>query len=471
MELPVMKKDKSKAKNTAVIFTALFLLFTLLCVISYLFLPHVHTLKAIGSGKESIRLLLDGKDGSDYFVCSENAIARYDARSDEELFFLSFSSIESFLNERGDGDKLVKNSLKNLNFEYFAGEDCSFAVGCDSVGNCFKLLDDGVTLTLTDDYYLTQKSCDFKRFAFDGEFLYRLIADSDNNMVIEKFDPDNLAGGVLASKNVWSLDLSKTVAGCTTIKLLAGNTAVYEFFADEKYLFIASESGIYKTDKDFCDFADIDYYKSAEKNYTSALKTYLKSASPEEKEEQGLDDGKIESLSKSQLEIYYTKLSGDSVADFKLEAAERFADEREWCDSYDPLKQIMVVRNENVDSDKYCVLFSGSYNVGGIVYSPKNETFYLANRLDNLIYCLEKENIQGRKLGEYISSYAEVMNGVKFAGRSFASDYACIRYNKFANSLYVIFANIKRVDIVDLNVTKEYKISHSMDIRLYGKRA
>lgn len=464
MELPVLKRDKIRAKRTAIIFAVFFVLSAVLTVISFLSLPRIHTLKSIGEEGESIRLLLDAKDGSDYFVCSENAIARYDAESDEELFFFSFSSIESFLKERGDGDKLIKNSLKDLNFEYFERGESSFVVGCDSVGNCFKLLDDGVTLTLADDYYMTPKSCTFKRFAYDGEFLYRLIANSDNNMVMEKFDPDNLSVGVISSKNLWSLELSKTVPGCTTIKLLAGNTAVYEFFTDEKYVYIASESGIYKADKDFKDFSDVDYYSSAEQNYIAGLKEYLKALPSEERDLHGLDDETIESLSKTRLESYYTKFSGDSVADYKEEVADRFVNEHEWCESYDPLKQIMVVRNENVDSEKYCVLFSGGYNVGGIVYSQKNEIFYLANRLDNLIYCLNKSSLQERQLGEYISTYAEVMNGINFAGKSFASDYACIRYNKFANSLYVIFSNIKTIAIVDLDNTEQYAISNSLEI-------
>lgn len=390
MELPVLKRDKIRAKRTAIIFAVFFVLSAVLTVISYLSLPRIHTLKSIGEEGESIRLLLDAKDGSDYFVCSENAIARYDAETDEELFFFSFSSIESFLKERGYGDKLIKNSLKDLNFEYFERGESSFVVGCDSVGNCFKLLDDGVTLTLADDYYMTPKSCTFKRFAYDGEFLYRLIANSDNNMVMEKFDPDNLSVGVISSKNLWSLELSKTVPGCTTIKLLAGNTAVYEFFTDEKYVYIASESGIYKADKDFKDFSDVDYYSSAEQNYIAGLKEYLKALPSEERDLHGLDDETIESLSKTRLESYYTKFSGDSVADYKEEVADRFVNEHEWCESYDPLKQIMVVRNENVDSEKYCVLFSGGYNVGGIVYSQKNEIFYLANRLDMLI--VKKKN-------------------------------------------------------------------------------
>ena len=54
MELPVLKRDKIRAKRTAIIFAVFFVLSAVLTAICYISLPRIHTLKSIGDSQASV---------------------------------------------------------------------------------------------------------------------------------------------------------------------------------------------------------------------------------------------------------------------------------------------------------------------------------------------------------------------------------------------------------------------------------
>ena len=76
MAISVTNQNKKKVRNTATVLSVLLALFTLLTVIFGISIPSYGEKKAVGAN-EPIKSLVEGKDGSDYFLLSDYAMYRF----------------------------------------------------------------------------------------------------------------------------------------------------------------------------------------------------------------------------------------------------------------------------------------------------------------------------------------------------------------------------------------------------------
>ena len=187
----ITNQDKKKAKNTTLILSVLLALFMILTVVFGLLIPSSNEIKSVGAN-EQIKQLVEGEDGEDYFLLSDKAMYRYDAFTDEHISTFEVSNIVTRLRANGDDEKLLADSLTQWGSMYVAGQNGEdYFLLIDGNGNIFKLLDDGVSLSMTDDYFLvdsTTGKLDMAGYDYIGNVLYCLLLDKDSNYFVYRFD-------------------------------------------------------------------------------------------------------------------------------------------------------------------------------------------------------------------------------------------------------------------------------------------
>ena len=92
MNFNVTNKDRKTAKTTSMIFAALLAVFLCLSILFGVLIPRAKDIKALGDGK-AILSQVEGKDGSDYFLMTEDTLYRYDALTGEEISTFALKTI------------------------------------------------------------------------------------------------------------------------------------------------------------------------------------------------------------------------------------------------------------------------------------------------------------------------------------------------------------------------------------------
>jgi ABC-type sugar transport system permease subunit len=124
----------------------------------------------------------------------------------------------------------------------------------------------------------------------------------------------------------------------------------------------------------------------------------------------------------------------------------------------------LFVNKEYIDSTYYSILHAGDCNIGGIVYSKKNDTIYYTNLLDGYLYSVEVADVNVAESGSFLSDIATQMSSVKFdEDKKFSTFGNGLAINKFANTLYLRFQNEQTVSIVDINDKENYKILYTFE--------
>ena len=196
MNKSITKQDRKNAKMTSIILSVLFVICAVLSTVFGVLIPVANQMVALGPNKEEIKAQINAKDGSDYFLLTDDSIYRFDAFTDEMISTFSLSEIQKTLQEQGDYDSLVPGSLDQWSVKYVTGlEDDSYIV-YDGNGNIFRLQDDGVNLHMTDDYHLSEKKDVIKGCDNVGEDMYVLTLTNSNLYYIRQFDFSNLSAGV-----------------------------------------------------------------------------------------------------------------------------------------------------------------------------------------------------------------------------------------------------------------------------------
>ena len=196
MHLPITTQDRKKSKVTCIILSVLIAIFTALSIIFGNLIPQTNVQKTMQNNGEEILALMDGKDGSDYFLASDSRLERYDSLTNKMISQFEFSTIENALAQKGI--TLPAGSLLGCSLTYLTGLTEDYFVLYDLYGNFFKLKDDGVNLTLTDDYYLADKKTVIKGMDNVGEDVYVLANKSDASNYVQKWNASNFAGGCVA---------------------------------------------------------------------------------------------------------------------------------------------------------------------------------------------------------------------------------------------------------------------------------
>ena len=490
MAISVTNQDKKKARNTTVILAVLLALFALLTVIFGSLIPKGEEKRFVGAN-EPIKSLVEGKDGNDYFLLSDYAMYRYDSFTNELISTFELSEIEKILKEKGDFDKKLDGSLKRWEKASYVkgqnGEDFYFLI--DENGNIFKLLDDGVSLKVTDDYFLVDSTTGkLKVDALDyvDGTLYCLLAESDNNYYIYRFNVNDLKSGLERKKQLWDIDLKESTPTTKKIIPLSSTPQAWSFETtkDGIYLF-KNGGGIIRINPSFADFVDEN---GNEYEYLNEVKEYYEEGGYKIIEENAYADyfrnlllnhkknthtpEEIASASKDQLVKWFNEIASyDFTKENKnaKDAAKEaigggFTKLNPWCEKYDSAQGNLLVKESFIDSRFYSVLSPGNCNISGIVYSEKNEAMYYANVLDGRLYSVEKSALDGLDSGALLSDIATEMSSVDFGTKKKFSTFGNgLGINKFSNTLYILFQNEQTVSLVDINDKKNYKILYTFE--------
>ena len=485
MNFNMTNKDRKTAKTTSLVFAVLLAVFLCLSILFGVLIPRAKDIKALGDGK-AILSQVEGKDGEDYFLMTEDTMYRYESKTGKEISTFSLTKIADMLKEDGKYEGLVGGSLKQWSVKCIADMDETYFLVYDASGNMFRLNDDGVNLTLCKDYYLTPthtviKGCDNVK----GD-LY-VFAQNNNLSYVQKMSVTDLASGVSASKMIWDLDLSDPQAGYKKIVPMQSTTGVLGVDATEDAIYVFRKGGsVVKLGLDLTDcvidgqkvnfFTSIDeyyagdYYQTA---YDEAYRGYFL-----EEIRVGLDtdelkaeytEEKLNGATVDDLKDYYKAIYGFLPASVNSEAkkvAEKAAGENfytmnPWCSEYDKEKGKLVVKDEYLDPTYYSVIYSGNNTINGIVYSKKNKAAYFTNAADGYLYVVEKADIDNAAIGSFLSDTAKKIDTVDIGDKKFSSFGNGLSYNKFANTLYLKFEDERILSIVDINDKENCEITYT----------
>ena len=487
----ITNQDRKKAKNTTLILSVLLALFTLLTVVFGLLIPSANEIKTVGAN-EQIKHLVEGKDGDDYFLLSDAAMYRYDAFTDEHISTFEVSNIAARLRVNDDEDKLLADSLTQWGATYVEGQDGKdYFLMIDGNGNIFKLLDDGVSLSMTDDYYIVDAATgklDMASYDYIDNALYCLLLEKDNSYYVYRFELDNLKAGANKKKQLWDLDLEgSTSTAQKIVPLSSAKTGVLSFVATEEGLYLFKNGGgIVRIGLGLTDYVDEN---GKEFDYMNVVKEYYDQGRDKEVEEAAFADyfrnllianaknehtqEELNSANGETLAAWYKELvtitkfnkeNKNAKDAAKAAISETFAAENPWCESYDSASRNLLVDKAYIDSNYYSILHAGDCNIGGIVYSKKNDMVYYTNLLDGSLYSVEAKSINEAESGSFLSDIATKMSDVKFdADKKFSTFGNGLAINKFANTLYLRFQNEQTVSIVDINDKGNYKILYTFE--------
>ena len=484
MNLGITQKDRKAAKLTCIILSVLFVVFAAISAIFGILIPRTDEIKAVGAQNEEIKSLVEGKDGTDYFLLTDNAMYRYDAFTNEYISTFSLLEIETLLQSKGETEKLTGGSLTQWSIHYMGVGEQDYYIVNDGNGNLFKLQDDGKNLTLTEDYCLADSKTVFKGCDNVGSDLYALALTSTNNYYVYKYDIEDLSGGITKSKMLWDIDLSGDMAGYKKISPMPASSGILGVEATEDCLYVFRDGGsVIKLTLNMADGVvdgkEVDFFALADEYYTQYYTPAYDEAYAEffrekirnnKSEKNTYTEEQILAADKDELVEMYTELSPGTIARLQTEADEQakeeaekgFSDVNPWGSGYDKATKSMFIAEEYLDGKNYSVIYSGEGAIYGIVYSEKNKAAYYTNASDGYLYCVEKADLDSVAVGGFLSSVAKRIDSVSYGNdKKFSNFGNGLGYNKFANTLYLKFQNEKTVSIVDINDKDNCKVLYT----------
>ena len=485
--------------NTAIVFSAIFAVCVCLAGIFLGIMPRAKDIKSLGG--EGISQLIESHDENTYFVLSDNLLGEFDSYSGEELFeFNLTAAVRDRLN--ADDRVTVENSLDQWTVSALTGETENPFIVVDGNGNFFKLLrTETGELEVQGDYYLIEKdesgNFDAKQFkAMDniGDRLFTLVIEK-GFYYVEEYDMNDLHKGVIKRKFLWDLGIGNE-DGYQKIEAVKAATGLMAFYATvDHIMFVKTGGGIIRISADLIDSRYdeevTDFFEDAKaaserdeetealyrQIYNEAYRLYIIDDLVSRRDKK-LQSG--QEFSKSEEEIraiedidellnVYTEngISGTTVSSVKRDADRRAKEAAEaateglrgWFKDYQPNQMTVYVKEEYLDKDCYSSYIPGESSINGMIYSEKNDAVYYANVSDGYLYVLNAADLASAPVGSFISSLSTRIDSVHCeSGQSFSDFGNGLGYNKFANSVYLKFANERQVSIVDLNDTENYRV-------------
>lgn len=490
MAIGVTNQDKKKARNTVIVMSVLLTFFTLLTIIFGVLIPVSKEIQTLGNNEE-IKELVEGKTGDDYFLLSDTAMYRFDSFTNEQLSVFQTSEIKNVLEKNGDLDKVLANSFNHWSAKYVAGKNGEdYFLLIDSNGNIFKCIDDGVSLSVTNDYFLanaTTGKLEVKAYEELETTLYVLLLQTDSSYYIYRFDIENLSAGASKQKRLWDWDLDGATATTRKIvPLTTAKTGVLNFTVTDQGIYLFKNSGgVVRLGLGLADYIDEN---GEEFDYMNVVSSYYEQGKDKIVEEQAfiacmkeliLSHKKntylaedLNGKTREELSAIYKSIAstseytkGNKKANDEAKAAvnETFVAENPWCESYDTATRTLRIDMQYVTPECYSVLYAGDANIAGIVYSKKNRTIYYSNVLDGYLYAVEQSALDQAANDAFLSDYAVKISSVDIGDKSFSTFGNGLALNKFANTLYLRYKNDQTVSIVDLNDKNDYKILSSFE--------
>ena len=499
MKYSVTKKDKKAVKATCIVLAFLLVILATLATVFGILNPKAEEKKSLGG--EAINGQVEGKDGSDYFLTTNEALYRYDTYTNDKISVFYFSKIEEMLKEEGfSQDNLGGGSLKNWRVTYVGYGDKDYFLVYDANGNLFKLEDDGKDLHVTKDYYIAKEKTVIKGVDYLDEKLYLLLAIGYNTMEIHQFDLSSVADGAKAQKRLWEMDFAKegTLPGYITLKGIPGNTGILSFTATKDAIYVFKEGGVVvKLTPSLADYVEngVGYnYLNAVSDYqatpeydaiyeevyaTEFAQYFIKEEYITEAEAQGKTVEELTAILEGKNVLTSTINKGKTAADkaAKTAATDSISSKFPWYGGYDSKDRSVqvLIKTLNQNNDYYSIVESGA-NLCGIVYSKKNDMIYYTNGLDGYVYSVSQEAINNAKMliintedptkkptVTTLNDIATRIDELYFGNKMFKEFGNGISINKFANTLYLTFQNEKVIKIVDLNDTENYEVVYSYE--------
>ncbi|MBR2336544.1 MAG: sugar ABC transporter permease [Clostridia bacterium] len=360
-----------------------------------------------------------------------------------------------------------------------------------------------------------------------GNKLYVLLLEN-NFFYVEEYNLDNLAQGALKRKFVWDISPSPE-EGYIKIEAVKSATGVLSFYAhDGRLFFVKKGGGIIMMSTDLIDtrygdgsmdfFADakaafdsVDkglYNKFYNEEYidtvvsklleTADKKQLSKGGQPISKDEiiaigeaykaQSISKKvTIANVSASDADNWFvlqdfidvfksseisdstrSRVNQDAVTNATAAADGATKVELEWCKEYDANVMSMLVKEECLDKDCYNSLIPGESTINGMIYSRDNRAMYYSNASDGYLYVVSREDLEAAEIYSKVSTVAKRIDAIHCGkGQTFSDFGNGLSYNRFANTLYLKFANERRLVIVDINNAKsdiknmDYKVVSS----------
>ena len=484
----ISNQDRKKAKVTFYVFAVLFAVFLLLSVLFGLLIPRTKQVTALGEG-EAIKSQIETKDGSEYFLTTAQGVYRFDAFTNEQISTFRMETVAEMLEKKGETP--IAGSLSQWSLTQVTttdGSDYYFAY--DGYGNLFKLKDDGVNLTLTEDYFLVDQKMVIKGSDSLGDNMYLLTQESDNAYRIRQYDLNNLAAGSVKSKILWDLNVSDVEPGTRKVVWMPATMGILSFQATDEALYVFRDGGsVLKvglslvdyvaadgTEFNYYDLADEYYANNYDDVYAAAYAQYFRDLIFADEKNTKTED-ELAAMTADELIAYYQDENGlgysvvtantakkNAKTAAEKAAADGFAASNPWCVAYDKNTRTITVDEDYFDADYYSVLYAGENAIFGIVYSEKNDAIYYANASDGYLYYVEQEAINAAEVGSFMSTLAKRIEAANCGGdRKFSSFGNGLGINRYANTLYVKYENERVVSIVDINDMENAQVLYTFE--------
>lgn len=465
---PAPIRGRKKIKSTILIVGILTFVFALMTAGSAWMMPR-KTVHADVSGEEiTASALFYGKRGEDYFMASGTTFERRSLSDDEQMQSVNFlADINRYVQQ--ENVQLLEGSLLQFYFVYAnknTGGDNLVII--DNLGNLFKYTEGENGLEFSSDCLIRDSATQLVKMISDGDELY-VLSNYNNRLLLQCYDLNNLSAGVQNSRYIWSVD---SVGSQTSrISPLTYKIKLWEFVAEGNYLYLATDLGLYKLNKNFYDYQDVKFLDAADNAYVTYLRETLKKADAAVKAENGLTDEIIDGMTQAQMAKIFKTVTGIKTSEAKANAAEMFVEEHPWCVDYDASSATLTVKNECLDSEAISVVKGSMYVVlRGMAYSPVNKMFYIANSYDDTICCASLEDVNRIGLTDS-KTFGDICKtlDLSFGGKKFHESKS-LEWNENANTLYVAFANDNKLSILDINGDKAklaYHFEAGFDIQEY----
>ena len=507
MGLQVTKQDRKRIFNTALVFGIIFVICAVLAGIFIGIMPRAKDITAIGKNNEKITSLMEGHDGSTFFIQSANWVCEYDAVTGEQISEFNITD-EISKKLASDGKTVVANSLDQWTISAMVGETGNYFIAYDANGNIFKLeRNKQGKLEVQSDYYLIQPngnsytSREIKGVDHVGDRMFALHIEK-GFFYIDEYDLANISQGSVNRKFLWDVGMLEE-DGYKQIEAVKANTGVVAFYAHKDHILLVKKGGdIIRVSTDLIDtrYGDgLEFFSDAKRAIESGLDqdTYDEVYEREYRKYLVEDlianwynkmtaQGKVFVVKGQEITsadairalqtgaevlavysengIRQTAISGaDTKAKDVAKAAADSATAVDygWFKKYDEVTMSLYVKEECFDNSCYSAFGAGESTINGMIYSKKNNAIYYADASDGYLYVLKSEDLAKAPRGSFVSDVAQKIESIHCGeGQTFSDFGNGLGYNKFANTLYLKFANERQVTIVDINDMNNYKVLH-----------
>lgn len=148
------------------------------------------------------------------------------------------------------------------------------------------------------------------------------------------------------------------------------------------------------------------------------------------------------------------------------EAAKEILPPSDWFKNYSAIENSMFIDKSYLDEKYYVSFRPGESIIYGMILSKQNNALYYTNASDGYVYVVDLAVMAEAKQDDLVNvaSMAKRIDTIHCGkGQTFSNFGNGLGYNKFANSLFLKYANERKLTIVDINVkdiknVAEYKV-------------